>query len=247
MPLPISVVLIASNEAHQLSRCLAAVEGWVTEIVVVINDCRDETHAVAGAHGARVVERAWTNFRDQKAFATSQAQQPWVLNLDADEVISSELRTAIEQFVSENPQALGAFARRSWFLGRWILHGDWYPDCVTRLYRSGTAEWSGTAAHGALSSRLPVRRLEGDLLHYPFPDIDSNLRKLITYTASFAQEEIERPFRISDVLLRPTWRFFRAYIVRGGFRDGFPGFFIAWSTAFMVFIKYSKLYENRLR
>jgi len=243
-PLPISVIGIASNEAHQLGRCLESVADWCAEMVWVINDCHDNTAEVARQFGARVEERPWTNFRDQKNTALTFATQPWVLNLDADEVVSAELRESIARFVT-NPDAVGAaFPRRSWFMGRWITHGDWYPDHVLRLFRKGSGQWTGTAAHGALAlERGDSKRLQGDLLHYPYANIDANLQKMIAYTSSYASEHAARPFRLHDVLLRPSWRFFRAYILKRGFLDGFPGFFIAWSTAYMVFVKYSKLYR----
>jgi len=243
-PLPISVIGIASNEAHQLGRCLESVADWCAELVWVINDCHDDTAGVARRFGARVEERPWTNFRDQKNTALTFATQPWVLNLDADEVVSPELRESIFQFMTA-PDADGAyFARRSWFMGRWITHGDWYPDHVVRLFRKDKGQWSGTAAHGILKIEGGRSRgLVGDLLHYPYLDIDDNLHKMIAYTRSYAIEHSERPFRLHDVLLRPTWRFVRAYLLKRGFLDGFPGFFIAWSTAYMVFVKYSKLFK----
>jgi len=242
--LPISVMVIASNEGHQLGRCLGAVP-WAREIVVMINDCTDNTAEVAAAHGARVVEQPWTNFRDQKNAALEFVTQPWVLNLDADEVVSDALATSIHRFVRDASAPAARFARRSWFMGRWITHGDWYPDRVTRLFQREMGRWGGTAAHGALEIDGGAgTTIAGDLLHYPYGTIDDNLRKMIAYTTSYAEEHQDRPFRLVDVLTRPTWRFFRAYCLKRGFLDGFPGFFIAWSTAYMVFVKYAKLYPK---
>lgn len=243
--LPLSILVIASNEGHQLGRTLGSVQAWAREIVVMINDCTDNTAEVAAAYGARVIERPWTNFRDQKNAALKEVTQPWVLNLDADEVVSQELAGAIAGFVREGTRPAARFARCSWFMGRWIRHGDWYPDHVTRLFQRQAGRWSGTAAHGALEIESgPVPVLHGDLLHYPYATIDDNLRKMIAYTTSYAEEHRDRPFRLWDVLTRPAWRFFRAYFLKRGFLDGFPGFFIAWSTAYMVFVKYTKLYGS---
>ncbi|MBU6182370.1 MAG: glycosyltransferase family 2 protein, partial [Verrucomicrobia bacterium] len=147
--LPISVAMTARNEAKNLPRCLGAVRDWVSEIVVVANDCTDGTEDVARGLGAQVHESAWSGFRDQKNKAVELATQPWVLALDADEVVSEELRDEIFDFFDGRDEKFhgASCPRKVWFLGRWITHGDWYPDRVTRLFRRESGVWAGSTEH----------------------------------------------------------------------------------------------------
>ena len=127
--LPLSVVIVAKNEAHNLPRCLASVHGWVDEIVVALNATTDDSAAVAEKFGARVAHLPWQGYRDTKNAALALAQHNWVLSLDADEEVSPALRDAITAFAGDFDQFSGArFPRKVWFLDRWIVHGDWYPD-----------------------------------------------------------------------------------------------------------------------
>ena len=126
--LPLSVVMIARNEAHRIRRSLGSIADLAEEIVVVHNDCSDDTERIAREEfGARTYEHPWHGQRDQKQIAIDYATHPWVLLLDADEEFSEPLRRSLVEFVSADaPGVSGAyFARKVWFLGRWITHGDW--------------------------------------------------------------------------------------------------------------------------
>ncbi|CAF0697545.1 glycosyltransferase family 2 protein [Candidatus Methylacidithermus pantelleriae] len=246
-PLPISVTMIACNEAHNLPRSLGSVAGWVREIIVVINDCTDLTAEVALSLGARVEERPWTCRRDQKNVALSLATQPWILALDADEEVSAELRKDIFLFFQEDHLHWdGAeFPRRTWFLNRWILHGDWYPDYSLRLFRKDRGTWGGSSEHDRVLLDGRIKRLRGDLLHYSFPTVTANLSKIVTFAEAFGREKLQegKQWSLAETLFRTFWRFFRSYILRLGFLDGYPGFYIAWMTAVATLVRYSKLYE----
>ena len=146
--LPISVSMISGAEAPRIGRALESVAGWTSEIIVVLNaDVKDGTEAIARKFGARVFPEPWKGYVAQKASAAAKARQEWVLGLDADEVVSPELRQELEGLFAEN-QGAQAFAacslpRLTKFCGRWIRHGDWYPDRVRRLFRRGAARWAG--------------------------------------------------------------------------------------------------------
>ena len=142
--LPISVVIVARNEARNLPRCLESVQGWVAEIVVVLNDTTDDSEVVAERHGAVVFETEWRGFRDTKNWALAHASQPWALALDADEEVSPALQADLKAFFSRGDQErfVGArFPRKVWFIDRWITHGDWYPDLSLRLLRRDRTRW----------------------------------------------------------------------------------------------------------
>src|SRR4051812_27255649 len=248
--LPLSVVVVAKNEGQNLPRCLASVQGWVAEIVVVLNDTTDDSAEVAQRYGAVIHEQTWLGYRDTKNLALDKATHLWVLALDADEEVSPELRAAISAFFQRGDQdrfAGAKFPRKVWFIDRWITHGDWYPDYSLRLFRRDQARWGGDAhVHEKIDSEGLITKLHGDLHHYSFPSISSHVAKINAFADLFLKQQLEQEHRFSlfFALTRPVWRFFRAYILRGGFLDGFPGLYIAWATAFSAFVRYSRLYEN---
>ena len=249
-PLPLSVVIVARNEARNLPRCLASVQGWVGEIVVVLNATTDDSKPIAQAHGAVVFETEWRGYRDTKNFAIGRATLPWALALDADEEVSAALRADIEAFFRLGDQARfsGArFPRKVWFIDRWITHGDWYPDHCLRLFRRDQARWGGDAyVHEKVEIDGPVATLPGDLHHYSFPTLSSQVAKINRFADLFMEQQKARAGRFSllRAIVRPGWRFLRAYVFKLGFLDGYPGFYIAWATAFGALVRYSRLYET---
>src|SRR5215831_17633166 len=153
--LPISVCMISSAEAHRIGRALASVSGWTSELIVVLNqEVADGTEEVARKHGAKVFREPWKGHIAQKNSASEKATQPWLFNLDADEVVSVGLREEIQSVFSDGAKAekfaAYSFPRLSWYCGRWIWHGDWYPDRKTRIWRQGKARWVGTDPHDRL-------------------------------------------------------------------------------------------------
>jgi glycosyltransferase involved in cell wall biosynthesis len=248
-PLPLAVAIIAKNEAHNLPRCLASVRGWVQEIVVVLNDTTDASDAIAREAGATVHHRPWQGYRDTKNAATDLTHAPWVLSLDADEEVSPALRNDIIAFLTRpdvDAWAGARFPRKVWFIDRWITHGDWYPDFSLRLFHRDRARWGGDAfVHEKIEAKGPVAALRGDLHHFSFPTLASHVGKITPFADLFVRQQQARGrrFSLAAVVLRPGWRFFRAYFLKLGFLDGFPGFYIAWATAFGAFVRYSRLYE----
>lgn len=251
--LPLSVSIIGHNESANIRRCLASVRGWVAEIVLVVNDCTDGTDRIAAQEfGARVIPHPWLGHRDQKNIALDQCAQPWVLALDCDEEVSPEMRQSLAAFfASPPPDGLhGAiFNRRNWLLGRWIRHGEWYPDRHLRLVRRGCARWTGAMEHDRLTlTSGSARRLPGDLLHYSFPTLGAQVRKVDYYAEAFKRRKRAegRRWRPLEGELRAAWRFFLGYVLRLGFLDGFPGFVLAATMAYYTLIRYAKLYEAEL-
>ncbi|PTX92539.1 glycosyltransferase family 2 protein [Opitutus sp. ER46] len=247
--LPISVVIVARNEARNLARCLASVQGWTEDQVVVLNDTTDDSEAVCRQLGARVEQRPWQGYRDTKNAALALARHDWVLSLDADEEVSPALREAITAFIARADRdafAGARFPRKVWFLDRWITHGDWYPDLSLRLFHRGRARWGGDAfVHEKIECDGPVATLAGDLHHYSFPTLASHVAKVNPFAELFLRQQQARGrrFSLAAAIGRPAWRFFRAYILKRGFLDGFPGYYIAWATAFGALVRHSRLYE----
>lgn len=249
-PLPISVCLISGAEEHRIGRALASVAGWAADIVVVLNEeVRDRTEEIARAHGARVFREPWKGHVAQKNSAAAKALQPWILGLDADEVVSDALKAEIRLRLADPSSSTGiqAFSmpRLTFHLGAWIRHGDWYPDRKTRLWRRGAGTWEGVDPHDKLVAVGRVEPLRSDLLHYSFTDLAHHLRKVNSYSDLFVAGHCRsgKRFRGVDLVFRPAWRFFRGYVVRRGFLDGWAGFCVAGMVAFETFVRYAKRLE----
>ena len=253
MKLPLAVCIISGAEAHQIGRTLASVAGWVSEINVVLNEeVQDGTEAVCLAHGANVFREPWRGYVAQVNSAADKATQEWVLGLDADEVVTPALREEIQAIFADGPQTakFAAFSmpRLSFYAGRWIRHGDWYPDRKTRLWRRGKGVWKGEEPHYDIAVDGSTGRLRGELEHFSFRNLGHHLAKLQTYSDIFARDAAHAGKRASvlDLAVRPWWRFFRGYVLRLGFLDGWQGFVIAWMSAQLSFLKYAKLRESAL-
>ena len=246
-PLPISVCLIAGNEAHRIRRTLESVQGWTNEIILAIDDrVVDGTDKIAVSIGAKVISQPWRGHAAHRNFASAAARQPWLLAIDADEVVSDELRAEILAAFQNLPPEVAAFSfpRLSFFGGRWIRHGNWYPDRKVRLWRKDAGQWEGDP-HEKLVLRGAVVSLRADLLHFSNENIDQLLGKIRVVSTIFVQQCQTRHRRAkwTDLAIRPFWKFFRAYVLRRGFLDGWPGYFIAWMDAFSTVTRYSKVIE----
>jgi glycosyltransferase involved in cell wall biosynthesis len=242
----ISGAVITLNEERNLPRALASLE-VCDEVVVVDSGSTDRTVAIASELGARVVERGWTGYADQKNFAAAQSAHDWVLSLDADEEVSAELAAAIRRLRAEGPTADGyAFARRARYLGRWIAHSGWYPDAKVRLYDRRKGRWSGDYVHESVVLDGRAGHLEGDLLHYTCDSFSEHIATVNRYTDLAAHEMRARGRRpgLLRLLAGPPWTALRTYVLQLGFLDGFAGLLIAVMAGFYVFAKYAKAREG---
>lgn len=245
----LSLLVVSKNEEKNLPVLLESVRGLADEIVIVDSGSTDGTESIARKAGAKWLTREWDNFHGQKNFALSHCTRKWVLAADCDEALSDKLRKEIVRFLGDPGAAAGAeFPRCSRFLGRWIRHGEWYPDMSLRLFLRERGRFTGGAGHDRVVVDGPVVRLKGELLHYSYPTINSYIAKMNSFSDAFLEREIRRGRRWDPLgnLARPFWRFFRGYILKAGFLDGFPGFWIAIATAFAAFVRHSRLYEAEL-
>jgi glycosyltransferase involved in cell wall biosynthesis len=240
--MPLSVTLITRDAAGQLADCLASV-AFADEIVVVDSGSTDDTIELARHRGARVLQHEWLGFGPQKQFAVEAASHDWVLCVDADERVSPELR---EQIVSElkAPRSfVYAIPRRNRFLGRWLKHGEGYPDWSVRLFHRGHARWGSEPVHEKVASRSPVLKLSGDLLHDSAETLEKYLDKQNRYTSLQAEAMHAEGRRANTVQLTisPVLRFFKYYVLRLGFLDGVPGLVHIAIGCMNSFNKYAKL------
>lgn len=235
---PLSACIIAFNEADRIGDCLASL-AFCDEIVVVDSGSTDATVEIATSMGAKVLQRPFDGYRSQKQFAVEQATHDWVLCLDADERVSEALRASIAAARAAGfPDAAGyRFARLSDYFGRFLHHGNAYPDRVLRLFDRRRGGWHGKReVHESVSLDGPVRRLAGDLLHFPYHSLEHQATKTWRYARMMAEHDVARGRRArwGKLVLAPAWRFWRGYVLRGGFLDGWRGLVYAYMRASYV-------------
>ena len=242
--LPVSLVIITLNEEKNIERCINSAS-WCNDIVVIDSFSSDKTAEVAKKLGARVYSEKWRGYGEQKNLGTSMALNEWVLSLDADEALSPQLSEELKNLVSSNPKK-DAYEcpRRSWYMGRWIFHGGWYPDLQTRFFNRTAAKWSTSKVHERLIASS-TERLNSELLHWPFESLAHQIEKNNKYSSLGAQEQKHqgRQFSLLKLIFKPAIKFIETYIFKLGFLDGLPGFIIAVRAGYSVHLKMAKLYE----
>lgn len=242
--LPISLVIIALNEEARIERCIRSAP-FVDDIVVVDSFSTDRTVEVAQQCGARVFQEKWKGFGPQKAFATEQAKNPWVISLDADEALSPELAAEIvEKFANLDPESGYLFPRKSFHLGRWIGHGGWYPDYQLRLFNKEKSHWNSAALHEKVEvkARVPMK---APVLHWVFENLSHQVITNDRYSTLGALQlhEAGKKFSYFKLLTKPVSKFIETYFFKRGFMDGMPGFIISVGAAYSIFLRFAKLWE----
>jgi len=243
---PLSAVLITHNAATQLEACLASL-AFADEIVVVDSASTDATRDIAARHGARVIEQAWLGFGRQKRFAVEQARHDWVLCVDADERVSPELATSIVAALAAPASSIYRMPRRNRFLGRWLRHGEGYPDWSPRLFDRRNAQWSDVTVHEQVLYTATPGVLAGDLLHESAESLAHYLEKQNRYTTLAAQQLFEagRDAGFAELALSPLVRFVKFYVLRLGMLDGLAGLVHIGIGCMNSHLKYAKLIELR--
>jgi glycosyltransferase involved in cell wall biosynthesis len=240
---PLSVVIITKNAATQLAACLASA-AFADEMLVVDSGSDDGTADLAAKHGARVIQKPeWLGFGAQKQFAVEAARHDWVLCLDADERVSGPLHASILAALAAPSAEAYAMPRCNRFMGRWLRHGEGYPDWSLRLFDRRHARWSDDPVHEKVLVDTPIARIEGDLLHDSAETLAGYLDKQNRYTSMQAEILFKAGKRagVAQLLLSPALRFFKFYFLRLGFLDGTPGLVHIAIGCCNSFHKYAKL------
>lgn len=244
----LSVVVITRNEALNIEGCLKSAS-WADELVVIDAESTDQTVEIAKRYTNRVYVRPWPGFGSQKNFGIEQASTSWILILDADERVTSELaleiRRCIEEWSAENVSAY-RIPRRNHYYGRPVRWGGTYPDYQIRLFRKDMARYNDVLIHENLIVQGSVGTLHGHLDHFTERRINDHFNKFRLYTTLAAQEKSRfRPrVTMAAFLLRPAWTFVKTYVLRQGWRDGVRGLIVAVFASMYVFVKYAKLWET---
>lgn len=244
MPERLSAVIITRDAAAPLPECLQSVR-FADEILIVDSGSQDGTRDIAKRHGARFVHQDWLGYGKQKQFAVERAKYDWVLCLDADERVSPELAHRIQETLRAPEFFAYDMPRCNRFMGRWLRHGEGYPDPNLRLFHRGRAHWSDDPIHEHVVTVEPIGRLNGDLLHETETTLAEYLDKQNRYTTLQAENLQAQGKRVSAarLVLSPLARFIKFYFLRLGFLDGVPGLVHIAIGCFNSFMKYAKLMQ----
>lgn len=248
----ISVVVITKNAEKDIEKCLTSVS-WIKNKIVVDSGSDDCTCSIAKKHGALVIHKDWLGFGPQKRFAVDQSPTDWVLCLDADEFLSPELSIELQSlFNNDNYLTCDAYKipRSNMFMGRYLKHGEGYPDWSLRLFNRHKANWSCDQVHEKVeptSTSFSVGTLNGDLFHNSAESISQYIAKQNRYTDIQANNILLQGKKLSTrhLLLNPTIRFIKYYFLKRGCLDGIPGFVHIVIGCIFVFLKYVKVMDLR--
>jgi glycosyltransferase involved in cell wall biosynthesis len=243
---PLSAVLITRNAANVLDPCLESL-AFADDIVIVDSGSTDRTAEIARERGARMVQKEWLGFGRQKQFAVEQAKHDWVLCVDADERVSPALAAAIQSALAAPVSPVYRMPRRNRFLGRWLAHGEGYPDWSPRLFNRQEARWSDDLVHEKVLYAVTPGTLAGDLMHDSADDLSAYLERQNRYTTLAARQAFEqgRSAGLAHLAFSPVVRFIKFYLLRLGFLDGVPGLLHISIGCMNSYLKYAKLIELR--
>ncbi len=239
----LSVVIITLNEERNIARCLESVKAVADEIVVVDSFSTDRTREICETYNARFFMEKWRGYSGQKNYGHQLAGNEWILSIDADEALSEGLQKAITHWKNQPQPVFAKFNRLTNYCGKWIRHCGWYPDPKLRIFNKMQAFWEGEVHEKLVYNKnLPVIHLKGDMLHYSYYSIEEHIAQTNKFSSIGARQLVNKGKKIplSKTLVNPSVKFFRNYILKLGFLDGFYGFFICRMAALQTFLKYSK-------
>ncbi len=240
----LSVIIITKNEEFHIAKCLESVK-WADEIIVLDSGSSDETVSICRQFTPYVFETDWQGFGVQKQRALNKATGDWVLSIDADEIITPELRAEIEYVINQNQHDAFLLPRLSSYCGKFIKHGGWYPDYILRLFRCELGHFTDDVIHERVIVEGKIGKLTAPILHESYSDLSEMLEKMNSYSSLNAQKLFERGVKssLSKAIFRALWKFIQTYFVKAAFLDGKHGLMLAISSAESVYYKYLKLLE----
>ncbi len=242
--LPLSVVIITFNEEKNIARCLDSIQGIADDIVVVDSFSTDKTEEICKKYKVNFVQCKWQGYSLTKNFANQLAKNDWILSLDADEVLSDELKQSVLKVKKEGLLITAKFNRLTNYCGHWIKHCGWYPDVKVRMFDRRITLWEGTI-HEELkfSEDISLVHLAGDCLHYSYYTIEQHYKQADKFTSIAAQDLFSQGKKASvlKLIVSPIIKFLRDYIFNLGFLDGSAGFTVCKISAYATFLKYKKL------
>lgn len=246
----ISAVIITFNEEENITSCIESIEEVCDEIIIVDSLSTDKTLELANQYPkVRTFSQKWLGYIEQKNYANSLTSYNTILSIDADELLSEKLKESIKEIkeLEEDCFKVYEVSRLTNYCGSWIKHCGWYPDKKIRIFDKRSVKWQGELVHETLflPENTQIIPLKGDLLHYSYKSSTDHIERINKYSCLTAKEAFNRGKKSSifDIWFRPKWRFFRDFIIKRGFLDGYAGYQVCKMSAYITFAKYIKLRE----
>lgn len=243
----LSVVIITFNEERNIKRCLDSVKNVADEMLVIDSFSKDKTKDICLENQTTFIENPFEGHIQQKNFAIQLAKYDWILSLDADEALTPELEKSILE-IKNNPELNGySMNRRTYYCGHWVKYCGWYPDTKIRLINRNFGAWAGVNPHDRLEliDKLPVKNLEGDLLHYSYYTREDHLKQIEYFGDIAANELYKKGKRVNwfTIYAKTIFQFIKSFFLKKGILDGATGFTISRLSAYATYRKYVKLLE----
>lgn len=242
----LTVIITCKNEEHNIEAALKSIQ-WADEIIVVDSFSTDKTVEIAKKYTDKVWQHEYHSPARQKNWAIPQANNEWILLLDADEQATPELKTEVLSIINQPTDFVGYWIpRRNFFMGQEVKYSGWQNDAVIRLFKRDDCRYDDVQVHEEIETTGKIGRLNEKLLHYTYKDLGHYLEKIRRYTDWSAQDyKAKTPkVRFFHLVIKPLFRFFKHYILKSGFRDGKVGLIISMLSAWTVFLRYVKLYQG---
>lgn len=241
----VSVVIITKNEERNMHDCLKSVKDWADEIVIVDDESTDKTVEISKSYGAKIYHRKMDNEGIHRNWAYAQAKNEWVLSLDADEMVTEELAAEITSQLPSTTHAGFSIPLRN-FIGKyWVKHGGWYPAGKLRLFKKSKFKYEEVGVHPRVFLEGSTGHFTKDIVHKGYPDFEHFVQSINRQSTLEAQKWVQtgRKMTLGVAIWRTVDRFFRRYIGRRGYKDGFIGFMIAFFDSLYQILSYAKYWE----
>ncbi len=246
----ISAVIITMNEEERIRPCLESIK-WVDEIIIIDSFSTDKTIDICKEYTDKISQREMRGFGEQKQFAIEKATSVWILSIDADEVVTEELRDEIKGMLKEETEYNGfKIFRKNIYLGRPMRYCGWYVP-ILRLFKRGKGRFDAKKVHEEIIVDGNVGILKGEILHNTYKNISHHLEKIDSFTTYDADELTKKGIILKPsnclwyLVFKPMVRFLQKFILQKGIFEGMHGFILSINAAMVVFINYAKLWERQ--
>lgn len=246
MTAKVSVAIITKNEEHNIRSCLKSIR-WADEIVVVDSGSSDATPNICRDFGCRVVETSWLGFAKTKQLAVDHCSHEWVFVLDADEVVSDKLQSAIPLVINNTGFHAFRIKRNSFYLGKAIRYSGWGSDYTLRLFRKDSGRFNNKLVHeSVVMHEGTTGKIHDPIFHYTYPRVGSHIEKMVVYARLGAEQHYAngRRCNLFMPLFSGMFKFVKMYIMKAGIFDGKEGLILALNASFGEYLKYLLLWEK---
>jgi glycosyltransferase involved in cell wall biosynthesis len=243
----LSAVIITHNEEQNIDRCLTSLQNIADEIIIVDSNSTDKTLEIAEPYKAKVFQKEWLGYSEQKNYANSKAENDYIISLDADEALSEELKQSILKLKKKGFTDAYAFNRLNNYCGSWIKHTSWYPDTKMRIWNRHLGKWEGEIHETVkFNTETETKHIKGDLLHYSYYTVNEHIAQANKFSEIAAEAKFQdgKTVGIPKIIFAPFFKFIKEYFIKLGLLDGFNGFIISMIASHETFLKYVKLYHK---